>query len=147
METSHDGGLDHAHRSVNVVVLYTGDKHLFGLLDYVVLDGPDVLDVTDVFIEARIDCHMFGTNGKSLPMLVLILDVETKGYACRILCHHLLEEADSQVDTFHDNRLVPLVEVIDDFCQLLSYKSTLLFVSFKGDPILRCVLSLFLRYL
>ena len=92
VQTSHDRCLYQTHGSIYVVVLYAWDQHLLCLLHEVVLDGADVLDIADVLVELWVDGHVFGTHGKPLPMLVLVLDVEHEWYACWVLGHHLFQE-------------------------------------------------------
>ena len=100
VQAAHDCRLDEADRPVNIVVLDARDQNLFAFLQEVLLDRADVLDVTDVLVEARINGHVFGPHSESFPVLVLIFYVQNEGDASRVLPHHLLEEAHRQVNSF-----------------------------------------------
>ena len=93
MQTLHDCGLDKTDRSINIVVLDARDQNLLTLLEQVLLNRSNMSDITDVFVESWIDCHVLRPNSKSLTMLILIFDVEDEGDARRVLAHHFLEEA------------------------------------------------------
>lgn len=66
-------------------------------------------NIADIFVESRIDGHVFGTHGEPLPMLILVLNVEDEGDARRILAHHFFQEGRGKVDPLNDQGLVPLV--------------------------------------
>ena len=117
------------------MVLDPRDENLLALLEQVLLDRSDVSDVADVLVEPRIDGHVLGADGKSFAMFVLVLDVENERDARGILAHHLLQEAHRQMDTLHDERLVSLVERVDDFREFFGHERALLLVAFERDPV------------
>lgn len=57
-----------------------------------------MLNVADVFVETRVNRHVFGSHGESFTMLVLVLDVKNERDAGRVSAHHLLHEVHRQVD-------------------------------------------------
>ena len=75
VKTPHDGSLNETNRSIDIVVVYSRDQNFFTLFDEVVLYCAYTFDARNVLVEFRINCHMLGSDGKSLCMLVLILDV------------------------------------------------------------------------
>ena len=80
--------MDKTDRSIDIMVLQLGNKDFASLLDEVVLDGPNVLNILDVFVEARVNRHVFRSHCKSLAMFLLAFYVEDKRNAIWILRHH-----------------------------------------------------------
>lgn len=136
VQTAHDSGLDKADRPIDVVVLDARHKHLFALLEQVLLNSADVLNVADVLVESWVNGHVFGTHGESLPMLVLVFDIENEGDAGWILAHHLFEEPSRQVDPFNDQRLVALVKRVYHFGELFGDQRALLLIALERRPTL-----------
>ena len=122
VQALHDRRLDQTHRSVYVVILDSRDQNLLALLEQVLLNSSDVRNVAYVLVEPRIDGHVLGADRESFAMFVLVLNVEDERNARRILAHHLLQEAHCQVDALHNQRLVSLVEMIDDFCEFFGHQ-------------------------
>ena len=147
VETSHDCSLDQANGPIDIVVLNARNQDLFGLFHQVVLYGSYMLNIVDVFVEFWIYGHVLGSNGKSLSMLVLILDIQHKWYASRILGQHLFQESHCEMNALHNQRLVVVVIRLYNLGQLLLNKSTLLLVSFQGYPIIRRILPFLGRHL
>lgn len=146
MQAAHDGGLDQAHRSVNVMIFNPWYQDLLALLEQVFLDGADMLDIADVLVKLWVNCHVLRSDCEALSMLVLILDIKHERDAGWILRHHFLQKAHGQMHTFYNQRLIALVKTFNDFPKLFGDQSALLLVPFKSNPIFASILSLFLRY-
>ena len=101
----------------------------------------DAFYARNVLIEFRVNCHVLGSDSKSLSVLVLILDVEYEGKTSRIFGKHLFDELDCKMYAFDYKGLLSRVEIVDYFRQLFLYKGALLFVAFESQPILRCILA------
>ena len=135
VQALHDSGLDQTYRSVHVVILNAWDQNFLALLQQILLNRSDVRNVAYILVESRVDSHVFGSHRKPFTVLIFVLDVEDEGDARRILAHHFLQKAHSQMDALDDQRLVPLVERFDDFGELLGYQRALLLVAVERDPV------------
>jgi len=112
-EAPHYGGMNQSDGFVNVGVVNPRDQGRLGLLNQVLLDRSDALHVLDVFVELGVDGHVLGPNSEPLLVLVLIRDTYYEGDARGVLLHHVEHEAHGEVDTLHDQRLVPLLVLVD----------------------------------
>ena len=68
-----------------------------------------MLYVTNILVELRVDGHVFGADSEPFAVLILVLYVENKGNACRVLGHHFFYKAHRQVHSLDNQRLVSLV--------------------------------------
>ena len=102
MQTSHDRGLNQAHRSVHVVVLQFGNEYFVGLLDEVLLDCSDALNVLDVLVELWINRHVLCAHCKPFAMLIRASNIKHERNYISVLAHHFLEKCDGQVHALND---------------------------------------------
>ena len=118
------------------MVLDARYEHFFAFLQQIFLNGSDVLNITDILVESRINGHVLGTHCKALSMLILVFDIENEGNAGGILGHHLFEKASRQVNPFNDERLVALVKGVDYFGKFFGDQRALIFIAFERSPTL-----------
>ena len=74
------------------MILNSRDEDFLALFQEVLLNCPDVCNVTDVLVESWVNSHVLGSHGEPLSMLVLVFDVENEWNASWIFTHHLFEE-------------------------------------------------------
>lgn len=77
------------------------NEDFFTFFEQVFLDRPNMLNIADVLVKSRINSHVLSSDSEPFSMLVLVLDVEYKRDAGRVLGHHLFEEAWRQVHSLH----------------------------------------------
>ena len=97
------------------MILDPRNQDLLTFLEQVLLDCANMLNITDVLVEFRVNGHVLSPDCKSFAMLVLVLNVENKRDAGRVFGHHLFDEAHSKMNSLYNERFVALVEAIDDF--------------------------------
>jgi hypothetical protein len=67
-----------------------------------------------VLVELGVDGHVLGPHSKPLLVLVLIRDTYDERDARGVLLHHVEHEAHGEVDSLNDQRLVPLLVLVDN---------------------------------
>lgn len=112
-EAAHYGSMNQTDGFVYVRVVNTRDQGRFSFLNQVLLNRPDALHMLDVLVELGINGHVLSPHSESLLVLVLIRDANDEGDARRVLLHHVDHEAHSEVDTLYNQRLIPLLVLVD----------------------------------
>lgn len=68
------------------------------------LNTSNGVKMADVSVLHRISGHVLGTNSKSLPVEVFLLDVDKEGDNIRKLLDKVEHNRNAQVDTFNNQR-------------------------------------------
>lgn len=131
MKAAHHSGLDQADRSIHIVVLNARNQHLFRILDQPILDSPDLLQTWDIFVESRVDCHVFCPYSEPLTMLMLRLYVKNEWNTWGVLWHYFLKEFNVQVHPLDHNWLIASISSLDYFFQFSLNQLWLLFIAFN----------------
>ena len=86
---------------IDIRVVNSRDECCFGLFNQMFLDGTDATHIFDVFVEARVNGHVFGSDSEALFVFVLISDADHEGDARWILFHHVKHEPHCKVHTLN----------------------------------------------
>ena len=89
--------------------------------------------IRHIFVEARVDCHVFGPNSKPFRMLILRLNIDNEGHDLPELSHHLLKKPYCKMYPLHHYRFIPSCVVVDYLTQLFLHNGSLLFISFEAS--------------
>ena len=128
-ETTNDGSMNEPNWLVNIRIINAWNQCSLGLLDKIFLNCSYARYILDVFIELRVNCHMFSAYSKTLLMFVFIGNANDKRYAWWVFLHHLKHEADSEVHTFNYEWFISSLVVINDLFQLCLYLVALVLIA------------------